>query len=42
MVQILKTKDDKIQKMGKESFILAKDKYAVEKINKNILNIMNL
>lgn len=42
MVQILKTKDDKIQKMGKESFILAKDKYAVEKINKNILNILKL
>ncbi len=42
MIQFLETKEDKIQRMGKESFILAKDKYAVEKINKNIFNIMNL
>lgn len=42
MIQLLEETEDKIQNMGKESFILAKKKFAVEKINKNILNIMNL
>ena len=42
MVQLLKEKDDKILSMGKESFILSKNKYAVEKINKSIADIMNL
>ncbi len=42
MIQLLKEKDEKIQKMGRESFMLSKDKYAVEIINKSIVNIMNL
>ena len=42
MMQLLEETEDKIQSMGKESFILAKDRYAVDKINKNIFNIMNL
>ena len=42
MIQVLNTKEDTIQKMGKESYNLAKDKYAVEKINKNMFNIMRL
>ncbi len=42
MVQLLEEKDDKILSMGKESFILSKNKYAVEKINKSIADIMNL
>ena len=42
MTQLLEETEDKIQSMGKESFILAKDRYAIEKINKNIFNIMNL
>ena len=42
MIQFLNTNEDTIQKMGKESYNLAKDKYAVEKINKNMFNIMRL
>ena len=42
MIQLLEETEDKIQSMGKESFILAKDRYAVDKVNKNIFNIMNL
>ena len=42
MIQVLNTNEDTIQKMGKESYNLAKDKYAVEKINKNMFNIMRL
>jgi len=42
MVQLLEETEDKIQNMGRESFILAKDKYDVEKVNKDIINILNL
>jgi glycosyltransferase involved in cell wall biosynthesis len=42
MIQLLRETDDKIQRMGKESFILTKDKYDVDKVNKEIVDIMNL
>ncbi len=42
MIQLLGETENKIQSMGKESFILAKDKYDVAKVNKNILDIMSL
>ncbi len=42
MIELLEETEDKIQNMGKQSFILAKDRYAVEKINKSMFNIMNL
>ena len=42
MIQLLEETEDKIQTMGKESFNLVKDRYAVDKINKSILQIMNL
>ena len=42
MIQLLEETEDKIQSMGRESFILTKDKYAVERVNKSIVNIMNL
>ena len=42
MMQLLEENEDKIQSMGRESFILTKDKYNVENVNKNIINIMNL
>tara|TARA_B110000037_G_scaffold111979_1_gene129143 strand:- start:1089 stop:1694 length:606 start_codon:yes stop_codon:yes gene_type:complete len=42
MIQLLEETDDKTQSMGRESFILAKEKYAVEKVNKDIINILNL
>ena len=42
MIQLLEETEDKIQSMGRESFILTKHKYDVEKVNKSIANIMNL
>lgn len=42
MIQLLEETDDKTQSMGRESFILAKEKYAVERVNKDIINILNL
>jgi len=42
MIQLLEKNEDKIQSMGRESFILAKDKYAVKRVNKSIINILNL
>jgi glycosyltransferase involved in cell wall biosynthesis len=42
MIQLLEENEDKIQSMGRESFILTKDKYDVEIVNKNIVDIMNL
>jgi len=42
MMQLLEENEDKIQSMGRESFILTKDKYNVENVNKNIINIINL
>jgi glycosyltransferase involved in cell wall biosynthesis len=42
MIQLLEETEDKIQSMGRESFILAKEKYAVERVNKDIISILNL
>ena len=42
MIQLLEETDDKTQSMGRESFILAKEKYAVERVNKDIISILNL
>ena len=42
MIKLLKEKEDKIESMGKESYILAKEKYDVKKVNKNLINILNL
>ena len=42
MIQLLEETDNKTQSMGRESFILAKEKYAVERVNKDIINILNL
>ncbi len=42
MVQLLEATEDKIQNMGLESFNLSKDKYDVVKVNKSIVNIINL
>ncbi len=42
MIQLLEETEDKIQIMGKESFILIKNKYDVGKVNESIVNIMNL
>ena len=42
MIKLLKSSEDKIQSMGRESFILTRDKYDVEKVNKDIVDIIKL
>ncbi|MDA7474076.1 glycosyltransferase family 4 protein [Candidatus Pelagibacter ubique] len=42
MISILNEKEETIQAMGKESYLIAKEKYQIEKVNKSILSIMGL
>ena len=42
MIKLLEESEEKIQSMGRESFILSKDKYDVEKVNKDIVDIIRL
>ena len=42
MISLLKNSDENINKMANESYMLAKNKFEVSKVNKSILNIMNL
>jgi len=42
MIKLLMETDKKIEKMGRKSFILSNKKYAVQKVNKNISDIMGL
>jgi glycosyltransferase involved in cell wall biosynthesis len=42
MIYLLNKKEKKIRNMAKESYLLAKKKYQVKKINKNILSIIGL
>lgn len=42
MLRLLQEKENKIQSMGKASFILAKKKYDVKKVNKKLMSILNL
>lgn len=42
MISILHEKEETIQAMGKESYLIAKEKYQIEKVNKSILSIMGL
>ena len=42
MIDLLKEKDDKIKKMAHESFLLAKSKYEINKVNQSFLDIMDL
>lgn len=42
MISLLEKKDEKIQAMGKESYLLAKKKFEIEKVNKSILSIIGL
>ncbi len=42
MISILNEKEKTIQAMGKESYLIAKEKYQIEKVNKSILSIMGL
>jgi glycosyltransferase involved in cell wall biosynthesis len=42
MIKLLNEKDKTIKKMAQESYLMAKNKYEINKINQNMLNIMNL
>ena len=42
MISLLKESNKSIKTMAKESFLIAKKKYEIKKINQNILNIINL
>tara|TARA_A100001011_G_C14260191_1_gene822022 strand:- start:1320 stop:1841 length:522 start_codon:yes stop_codon:yes gene_type:complete len=42
MIRLLKEKNEKIEKMAKESFLIASNKYEINIINQNIIKIMNL
>ena len=42
MITLLEEKDETIQAMAKESHLIAKNKYQIEKVNKSILSIIGL
>ena len=42
MIALLEEKDDKIKAMAEESYLIAKEKFQIEKVNKSILNIIGL
>ncbi|MDA8836198.1 glycosyltransferase family 4 protein [Candidatus Pelagibacter bacterium] len=42
MMKLLKEKDETIEKMARESYLIAKNKYEINKVNQSILKIMNL
>jgi hypothetical protein len=42
MITLLEEKEKIIQAMGKESYLIAKEKYQIEKVNKSILSIIGL
>ena len=42
MILLLKEKESKIQSMAKESFLLAKQKYEIKKVNNSMIEIMKL
>ena len=42
MIRLLQEKKEKIQSMANESFLIAKNKYDITKVNKKLLEIINL
>ena len=42
MIRLINEKDETIEKMAQESYLIAKNKYDINKVNQSILNIMNL
>ena len=42
MMKMLEKSDEKIETMARESFLIAKNKYEINKVNKSIIEIMNL
>lgn len=42
MITLLKTNDEIIKKMALESYLMAKNKFEINKVNKSLLDIMNI
>ena len=42
MMKLLKEKDENLKKMGHESYLLAKKRYEINKVNQSIFEIMEL
>ena len=42
MMKLLNEKNETIEKMAYESYLIAKNKYEINKVNQSILNIMSL
>lgn len=42
MIKLLRESENKIQSMGKQSYLMTKKKYNVKKVNKTIVRILNL
>ena len=42
MMKLLKENDKNITKMANESYLIAKNKFEVDKVNKTMLDIMKL
>ena len=42
MIRLLKEKEKILKKMARESFLIARNKYEINKVNQSILDIMNL
>ena len=42
MISLLEERDEVIKKMAFESYLIAKNKFEIDKVNKSMLNIMNL
>ena len=42
MISLLEESDEVIKKMAFESYLIAKNKFEIDKVNKSMLNIMNL
>jgi glycosyltransferase involved in cell wall biosynthesis len=42
MIKLLNEKEENLKKMAKESYLIAKNKFEIDKVNKNMLKIMDL
>ena len=42
MIRLLEEKEEVIQNMAKESFLIAKNKFEINKVNDSLFNIMGL
>jgi hypothetical protein len=42
MIKLLNEKEETLKKMAKESYLIAKNKFEIGKVNKSMLKTMNL